>query len=111
MAIEITGPPSAPNPPGTGEGTEVKVGRSETSVSQQEAGKPSTTDTVTLTETAAQLNRLANTLSNLPVVDTQRVEGIKRAIANGTYELDANRLAEKMVGFEQNLFAMPEKKS
>jgi negative regulator of flagellin synthesis FlgM len=85
------------------ESSQVQVGRSEPSARQQETGRPSTVDTVSLTDTAARLRQMENTLAQLPVVDNQRVEEIRRAIAEGTFEVDPKRVAEKMVGLEKEL--------
>jgi len=87
----------------TGEGSQVQVARSEPTASQQQTGRPSTVDTVSLTDTAARLRELENSLAKLPVVDSQRVENLQKAIENGTYEVDARRTAEKLLGFEQAL--------
>lgn len=68
------------------------------------AGVPaSRNDTVELTSSAKLLERLDKTLSSLPVVDSQRVEDVKTAIANGQYEIDADAIADAMIRFEQSL--------
>lgn len=82
---------------------EVNVSRDEATVDQQETGRPSTVDTVSLTNTAAQLRSLENSLAELPVVDTQRVESIKQAIADGSYQINAQRVADKLINLEQGL--------
>ena len=104
MAIEINGqaPSTLSN---TKEDTRVQVGRSEPNIARQATGKPATPDTVTLTETAAQLHHLENTLAQLPVVDMSRVEGVKSVLLGGTYEINSDRVAEKMMHFERALTA------
>lgn len=87
----------------TSEGSQVQVARGEPTVAQQQTGRPSTVDTVSLTDTASRLRELENSLANMPVVDTQRVESIQRAIADGSYEMDAARIADKMLRFEAEL--------
>lgn len=94
---------SGNQPQRTTEGTQVQVARTEPTAGQQETGRPSSVDTVSLTDTAARLRDLENTLAQLPVIDPQRVEDIQRAVANGSFEIDAQRIAEKMLGFEQDL--------
>lgn len=103
MPIEIVN--GTPNrvPYDTGEGSQVNGTRSEPSVDQQESGKSNTYDTVSLTDTATNLQKINQEINALPVVDNQRVESIRQAIANGTYEVDAQRTAEKMIGFETAL--------
>jgi negative regulator of flagellin synthesis FlgM len=85
------------------ESSQVQVGRNEPSAKQQETGRPSTVDTVSLTDTSARLRQMENTLAQLPVVDNQRVEAIRRALAEGTFETDPERIAEKMVAMEKEL--------
>lgn len=64
-------------------------------------GNPaSSRDTVSLTPQAQQLRDLESRIADLPEVDSNRVNAIKDAIANGSYEIDANRIAEKMIQFE-----------
>lgn len=60
----------------------------------------STADTVNLTGTASQLRSLEQQLVSQPVVDAQRVDAIKREIASGSYEIDAQRVADKMIQIE-----------
>ncbi len=67
---------------------------------QQQTGKSSTSDTISLSEVAVRLGKLENTMANLPVVDTQRIEKIKQAIDNGSYEVDPARVADKLMQFE-----------
>jgi negative regulator of flagellin synthesis FlgM len=85
------------------EGAQVQVARTEPTKKQDETGRPSTVDTVTLTDTASRLRGLENTLANLPVVDSQRVEDIQRALEAGTFEMDYGRTAEKFLHFEREL--------
>jgi negative regulator of flagellin synthesis FlgM len=102
MPVEINGlhPSALKN---TGEGTSARVGRDDPSLAKQETGRPATTDTVSLTDTAARLKSLETGVASLPVVDTQRVEHIKKALADGTYQIDDKKVAEKLQKFEQSL--------
>ena len=61
---------------------------------------PSSSDTVSITNTASQLQALEKQLASLPVVDVQRVDAIKREISNGTFEIDPPRIADKMIQME-----------
>lgn len=85
------------------ESAQVQVGRTEPTPQQATTGRPSTVDTVSLTDTAARLRGLENTLAKLPVVDTQRVEEVSRSLANGTFELDPERVARKMLALEKEI--------
>jgi len=63
----------------------------------------SSVDTVSLTDTATQLQSLQQTLADAPVVDNDRVSAIKAAIAEGSYSVDPAELANNMINFEQQL--------
>ncbi|MCK5639616.1 MAG: flagellar biosynthesis anti-sigma factor FlgM [Gammaproteobacteria bacterium] len=85
------------------EDSQVEVARSEPTVEQQETGRPSSVDTVSLTDTAARLRELENTLATLPVVDAQRVEDIQKSIAEGSFDVDPEKIAVKILEFEGEL--------
>jgi negative regulator of flagellin synthesis FlgM len=99
MAIEISGhqPAQLSNAKAEAKG---QVGRTDPTLPKQQTGQPSTTDTVTLTDTAAQLHKLEVAISNLPIVDTTRVEDVKQAISNGQFQIHPQRVAEKLLSFE-----------
>jgi negative regulator of flagellin synthesis FlgM len=73
-----------------------------------DAGK-SQTD-VRITDTASRLHALESKIADQPVVDSQRVERIKKAVADGTYKIDASRTAENMAKFENLLASKAENK-
>jgi len=70
-----------------------------------ETGQSATSDTVSLSDNAMQLGKLDNSAIAIsaPVVDTQRVEQIKQAIASGNYEVNAEKVAERVMQFESIL--------
>lgn len=103
MPIEITNTTPQRVPYDAGEGSQINGTRSAPNNAQQETGKPSTFDTVSITDTAAHLQKLNQSVNDLPVVDTQHVEAVRQAIANGSYTVDNQRTAAKMLGFESAL--------
>ncbi len=76
---------------------------SEQQQAKTETGKSSTADTVSLSDNAMQLGKLDNTSIAAPVVDAKRVEQIKQAIENGSYELNAEKIADRVMQFESIL--------
>lgn len=64
---------------------------------------------VRLTDTAAKLRQIEAQIAEQPVVDVKRVESVKKAIADGSFQIDANRVAEKMADFENLLSSKTEK--
>ncbi len=60
-------------------------------------------DKVSLTHTAAKLKDIEKRLAGESPVDSDRVNAMKSAIANGDYRVNAERVADKMIDFESEL--------
>jgi negative regulator of flagellin synthesis FlgM len=60
-------------------------------------------DHVTLTDSARSLHQIEQAVAKAPVVDTQKVAAVKQAIGSGTYQIDAGRIAGKLLQFESGL--------
>ena len=56
-----------------------------------------TSDSVTLTGAARQLQKLAEAVAAAPATDAERVASVKRAVDSGTYEVNAERVATKII--------------
>ena len=69
------------------------------------AGTPAaqTGDTVTLTDSARSLQKIEEAVARAPVVNASKVAAVKQAIHSGTYQVDAGRVAEKLLQFERGL--------
>ncbi|PHS32997.1 MAG: flagellar biosynthesis anti-sigma factor FlgM [Methylophaga sp.] len=61
------------------------------------------TDTVSLTNEATQLQSIQKTLEDTPIVNSERVEALRAAIAEGSYTVDAVELAQNIIDFETEL--------
>lgn len=101
MAIEITGLPASQLQDSSG----IKQTQALQDVKQpiQTTASAASADKVTLTDTAAKLQKLEKDLSKLPVVDQERVNSLRKAIASGDYKVDPVKTAEKFVRFESAL--------
>jgi negative regulator of flagellin synthesis FlgM len=106
MAIEISGQHPARLSNAKTESTG-QVGQTDPAQQKQQSGQPATVDTVTLTDIATKLHKLEATILAAPIVDNARVEDVKYAISNGQFEINANRVAEKMLDFENALGHRP----
>jgi len=62
----------------------------------------SPTDTVKLSSQAQSLSSLQETLGNLPEVDEARVEQIRQQIADGSYRVDAEKIATAILRDDQS---------
>jgi negative regulator of flagellin synthesis FlgM len=60
-------------------------------------------DTVSITGPALALQKLSDAVANAPVVNTQKVASVKQAVQGGTYKVDAGRVADKILQFENGL--------
>ena len=101
MANKISGIDGRPVQ--VGGGAPVSRARDTTS----EGRKAETTDTsnVDVSETARTLAALEDRISNLPVVSESRVDAVRRAMDEGRYHVDPQRVADKMMRFEVDLLA------
>lgn len=60
-------------------------------------------DTVTLTSSARSLQKIEEAVAKAPVVNASKVTAIKQAINSGNYQIDAGRVADKLLQFERGL--------
>lgn len=57
-------------------------------------------DSIEITANSGQIKRALDSAASLPVVDNERVASIKQALAEGTYAIDPERIAQKISQFE-----------
>ena len=74
--------------------------RNEASERSQSDTPSSSGDRVTLTDTASRLQNIEQQLNNASSIDSARVADVQSAISNGDYNVDADRIADKMLAFE-----------
>jgi negative regulator of flagellin synthesis FlgM len=80
----------------TASGNTEKAGEaSEASVRSTSSG-----ETVHLSQEAQQLQKISDKLRDQPTVNSARVAELKQAIADGSYQVDAGRVASKLLDFE-----------
>ncbi len=61
------------------------------------------TDQVTITGSARTLQKVEDAIAAAPVVDSAKVASIKQAVQNGSYTIDAGRVASQMLRFERGM--------
>ncbi len=59
-------------------------------------------ESVQLSAQAKDIQALEKSLAQQPVVDQERVEKLKQAIADGSYQVNSRSVAEKLLGLEQD---------
>ena len=79
-----------------------RTGGSGTSANETEQGR-SSADQLSLTGEARKLQELEQQVATAPAVDSKKVEAVRTAVENGTFAVDPDRIAEKMLRLEQAL--------
>jgi negative regulator of flagellin synthesis FlgM len=64
------------------------------------AGEQSSDDALTLTNMVSHLQKVEQKLAGQPVVDQDKVNSIRQQLKDGTYKVDADRVADKMMQIE-----------
>lgn len=99
MAIEITGSTNSPipikTPPKSGIDGEKKV-----AITNPETND----DKVALTTTTLEIKKTVGASSSSPM-DIDRVNSIKQALTDGSYSINADKVAQKLIQFDK---LMPE---
>lgn len=60
-------------------------------------------DKISFTSEASKLQILERELASRPVIDGQRVNAVRSAIDKGAFEVNPERIAEKIISLEQAL--------
>ena len=81
----------------------VVADKSQGEASAAGASTSQTGDTVTLTNSARSLQKIEEAVAKAPVVDVSKVAAVKQAVDSGTYQINADRVADKMLQFESGL--------
>jgi negative regulator of flagellin synthesis FlgM len=95
--------PLAPLKGQAGNGQVAEKPQAGSAVVATSAAPQSTADTVTLTGPAVTLQKLSAAVADAPVVNSAKVASIKQAVQSGTYQVNAGRVADKIISFESGL--------
>jgi negative regulator of flagellin synthesis FlgM len=55
---------------------------------------------IQITDLGARLHALIQTVAEVPQVDQARVDVLRQALADGSYQVDPNAVADKLLAFE-----------
>lgn len=81
---------------------QVKQQATQNSTSNEQV-KSAGKDSVSLTPQAQQLNELQKKANNAPAVDQKKIDQLKKAIADGDYKVNPEKLAASIANFEFKL--------
>jgi negative regulator of flagellin synthesis FlgM len=102
MANKISGIDGRPVQVGGG----APVSRTKDATSEgRKADTSATASNIDVSDTARTMAALENRISTLPVVNENRVDAVRRAMDEGRYHVDPQRVADKMMRFEVDLLA------
>ncbi|WP_045727463.1 flagellar biosynthesis anti-sigma factor FlgM [Xanthomonas sp. GPE 39] len=68
-------------------------------------GATAATDSLRLTGEASGLQNIQRKLAAAPAVDTQRVEAVRSALQNGSYKINPEAIASRMIDMDRQLGA------
>lgn len=74
--------------------------RNEATKDKRNESSSASADRETLTNTASFLKDIKQQLNNTSSVDSARVAEVQNAISNGDYTVNTDRIADKMLSFE-----------
>jgi negative regulator of flagellin synthesis FlgM len=101
MANKISGIDGRPVQVGGG----APVSRARDTTDGRKADTTGTASNVDVSDTARTLAVLEEKIAAMPVISEARVEAVRRALDEGRYHVDAQRVADKMMRFEGDLLA------
>lgn len=101
MTIEIGGVPGK-SIQDTGDNGNLTATRSSNQKAPATASGSGGSDRVSLTSSAMKLRELEARISELPIVDVQRVSDVQRALATGTLELSEADAAANLLEIEKS---------
>ncbi|RMG50479.1 MAG: flagellar biosynthesis anti-sigma factor FlgM [Gammaproteobacteria bacterium] len=80
----------------TAQGKSVAPASARTAPAAENSAQPAQGDRVTLSETALRLSRMEQSEGR----NAERIEALRAAISDGSYQPDYRRIADKMLDFE-----------
>ncbi|MEM1404357.1 MAG: flagellar biosynthesis anti-sigma factor FlgM [Pseudomonadota bacterium] len=75
----------------------------DSATSAPDASAETGSESVTFTRAAADLLSLENQLRDLPGIDQARVDSIRQAIDDGSYQVDAQRIVDSLLQNDREL--------
>jgi negative regulator of flagellin synthesis FlgM len=89
----------------SGGGSPIEQIRASNAVSTATSAPQPGVDSVSITDSARRLLALAQAVQATPDVDAQRVAELQQSIGNGQYQIQPERIADRLLQMEQDLVA------
>ena len=105
MVINVNGPQGGGVPETTpaSDSTGAQRGPAPASGSERSADEASVKrDRAEVTESGRRISEAVRALDNVPAVDEARVEALRQDIESGRFEVDAERVAGRLISFEND---------
>ncbi len=104
MAIDTSNNVKPGNPlTSRSNGSAAASGRSDTTARGKESASGTSPDSVSLSAEAQTMHKLESAIQSASDIDSEKVDAIKQAIAEGRFEINADRLAEAMLAQDELL--------
>lgn len=107
MTINVNGPQGGGVPETTPARDSTAAQRGPAPASETDRGAAEdargTRDQAEVTESGRRVSEAVRALDDVPVVDGARVEALRQDIDNGRFEVDAERVAERLIAFEDDM--------
>ena len=101
--MEIRQPVSSNS--GLSTSTEKKAGATQNVAPEKGSSQPQAEglSTVTVTDSALKLLQVEKTLAEMPGFDAEKVASIKQALSDGSYTINTDSIAKKLIKFELDM--------
>ena len=83
--------------------TKTRAKQTEQVQRESEAPSRASSDDVKLTDTAIRMQKLEAQLAETPEVDQSRVDAVKEKLQSGSYSMDPQRVADRLMQIERDL--------
>ncbi|ORU94555.1 MAG: flagellar biosynthesis anti-sigma factor FlgM [Cycloclasticus sp. symbiont of Bathymodiolus heckerae] len=60
-------------------------------------------DSIDLTDTASKLQQIEQSLGDIPIVDSGRVEALTQSISDGKYQINNEKIADRIISSEHEI--------
>lgn len=108
MSINVRGATGKPASATTNKTKTAQTGKSAQTPGSSVASQDD--DSVQLTEEVSRIQQIEQSLASIPIVNAGRVKAVSDALEDGSYTVDAERVADKIIEMETEM-ARGKKKS